>query len=164
MLSRLARRGALANYAPGRSLARACGNSEGALCLLVEVPQLLSAPSPNATAFLSQYRAFSSSNTDGAPRELSDDQKKKADASFLGRILTPRYQTYALIGGGTLGALMVGKFASSFVSFFTHLTPQVVGKWGFYAGFGTATFMGALACVTVDSIAIRADPVFKHGE
>jgi len=49
-----------------------------------------------------------------------------------------------------------------FTNFFTHLTPTVIAKWGFYTGFGTASLLGGLAMVTADNLYIRADPVYKY--
>ena len=50
----------------------------------------------------------------------------------------------------------------SFTNFFTSLSPAVVAKYGFYLGFSTSLTMTALAAFTLDSLTIRADPVFKH--
>lgn len=50
----------------------------------------------------------------------------------------------------------------SFTSFFTSLSPAIVAKYGFYLGFTTSLSMSALALFTLDTLTVRADPVFKH--
>lgn len=72
-----------------------------------------------------------------------DDKKEEKDEGLIRRtfhrILTPQNQFYALVAGGTIGAYAISKVFLSFTNFFTHLTPTVVAKWGFYTGFGCAT-------------------------
>jgi hypothetical protein len=93
----------------------------------------------------------------------SDESSDPPPSTFLARAFTPQVQTYLMIGGGAVGTLLVARVVVSFTSFFTHLTPLVMAKWGFYMGFGTAGAMGALAAFTYDTITIRADPVFRYG-
>jgi len=76
-----------------------------------------------------QLRSFSSTG--------SSDEEKAQDSGVLGKIISPKNQTYVFLGGSVLGTLGIAKIAMNFTSFFTHLTPQLVGKWGFYTGFGT---------------------------
>ena len=58
---------------------------------------------------------------------------------ILSAVFTPQNQFYALVAGGTVGAYLVSRGVLQFTSFFTHLTPTTVAKWGFYTGFGTAS-------------------------
>lgn len=81
---------------------------------------------------------------------------------ILSAVFTPQNQFYALVAGGTVGAYIVSRGVLQFTSFFTHLTPTVVAKWGFYTGFGTASVLGGLAMVTADNLYIRADPVYRY--
>ena len=104
-------------------------------------------------------RLFSSSSITPEDGEGGDEEAK---GGILGKIISPTVQRYVFAAGSVIGTLGVAKVAMNFTSFFTHLTPQLVGKWGFYTGFGTATIMGALGLFTLDAITIRADPVYKH--
>jgi len=96
------------------------------------------------------------------PKEKSDEE----EGSFISRtfksVLTPQNQFYALVAGGTVGAYGISRVFLAFTGFFTHLTPTVVAKWGFYTGFGCATMVGGLALVTADNMYIRADPVYRY--
>jgi hypothetical protein len=94
------------------------------------------------------------------------DEAAEDEGSFVNRaiksVLTPQNQFYALVAGGTFGAYAISRVFLSFTSFFTHLTPTTIVKWGFYTGFVSATFVGGLALVTFDNLYIRADPVYKY--
>lgn len=81
---------------------------------------------------------------------------------ILSKILTPKNQFYALVGGGTLGAYLISKGLLAFTSFFTHLNPAFIAKYGFYTGFGAATLLGGMACVTADNLYLRADPTYHY--
>lgn len=74
------------------------------------------------------------------PKEKEDDSDQ---GSFITKtfksVLTPQNQFYALVAGGTIGAYGISRIFLGFTNFFTHLTPTVVAKWGFYTGFGCAT-------------------------
>jgi len=76
--------------------------------------------------------------------------------------MSPQAQFYALIAGGTVGAYGLSRVVLNFTSFFTHLTPTTIAKWGFYAGFGTAGLLGGAAAVVADNLYIRADPVYQY--
>ena len=113
-----------------------------------------SSPSPKIREF--------SSIPPPSPPSPSPSPSPKTKTGLLGKILTPKVQNYFFAASSVGGTLLVAKLAMNFTSFFTHLTPQLVGKWGFYTGFGTASVMGALGLFTIDALTIRADPVFKH--
>lgn len=109
------------------------------------------------------HRFFSASAPD--PKDKREEEAAE-EGSFITRtfksVLTPQNQFYALVAGGSLGAYFISKIFLSFTNFFTHLTPTVVAKWGFYTGFGCATLVGGMALVTADNLYIRADPVYKY--
>ena len=75
------------------------------------------------------------------------DKKEEHDAGFVANakhqfmatVVTPQNQFYALVAGGTIGAYIISRGFLQFTSFFTHLTPTTIAKWGFYTGFGTAS-------------------------
>jgi hypothetical protein len=94
------------------------------------------------------------------------DESAEDESSFIARafksVLTPQNQFYALIAGGTIGTYAISRVFMSFTTFFTHLTPTTVAKWGFYTGFVSASFIGGLALVTFDNLYIRADPVYQY--
>ena len=111
-------------------------------------------------------RAFSTSPPKPPPSS-EDDASSTTDGSsssstILGKIMTPQNQSYAVIAGGTFGTLVFAKGMMSFTNFFTSLSPAVVAKYGFYLGFGTCTCMSLLAAYTLDTLTVRADPVYKH--
>ena len=85
-------------------------------------------------------RCYSSTNP---VANKSEDEEmsfiQRIQASTLSTIMSPRTQFYALVAGGTVGAYGLSRVVLSFTSFFTHLTPTTIAKWGFYAGFGTAS-------------------------
>jgi hypothetical protein len=81
---------------------------------------------------------------------------------MLSKVFNPDNQFYFVVAGGTLGTLAFGKLLLNFTSFFTHLAPTVVAKYGFYTGFGASTAMTGLALFTYDTLTIRANPVFEH--
>mmetsp|Transcript_11077 Transcript_11077/g.24014 ORF Transcript_11077/g.24014 Transcript_11077/m.24014 type:complete len:351 (-) Transcript_11077:320-1372(-) len=80
----------------------------------------------------------------------------------LKSVMSPQVQFYALVAGGTVGAYGISRVFLGFTGFFTHLTPTVVAKWGFYTGFGCAGMVGGLALMTADNLYIRADPVYRY--
>ena len=89
----------------------------------------------------------------------SPENKEEKDEGLIARtfhrVLTPQNQFYALVAGGTLGAYAISKVFLSFTNFFTHLTPTVVAKWGFYTGFGCAT--GELVSQSVSQTVSQTD-------
>ena len=99
------------------------------------------------------------------PSEKNDDVAED-EGGYVRRafkqVLTPQNQFYALVAGGTIGAYGISRVFLSFTSFFTHLTPTTIAKWGFYTGFISASVVGGLAVVTFESLYIRADPVYKY--
>ena len=107
-------------------------------------------------AAFNQCRLFSSM----PPLKSNDDESSKQDSNntdnntnsktLLSRLLTPQIQTYLLIGGGTVGSILVARVVVQFTSFFTLLTPLTMAKWGFYLGFGTASALAGLAVFTLD--------------
>ena len=77
-----------------------------------------------------------------SPSDPADDDNNKNEGIIsrtFQQVLTPQNQFYALVAGGTLGAYAISRVFLAFTGFFTHLTPTVVAKWGFYTGFGCAT-------------------------
>lgn len=96
------------------------------------------------------------------PKEKEEEQEGNILSRTVKNVLTPQNQFYALVLGGTVGAYGISRVFLVFTKFFTHLTPGVVAKWGFYTGFGCATMVGGLAVVTFENLFIRADPVFKY--
>ena len=95
--------------------------------------------------------------------ESEPEHQEAASNTLLGRVLTPQIQTYLMIGGGAVGSVVIARTVLSFTSFFTHLTPMTMAKYGFYLGFGTAGALAGLATFTYDAVTIRADPVFRYG-
>jgi len=73
-----------------------------------------------------------------SPTDKNDEQESLLTKTFK-TVLTPQNQFYALVAGGTIGAYGISRVFLTFTNFFTHLTPTVVAKWGFYTGFGSAT-------------------------
>ena len=71
--------------------------------------------------------------------ESKGDEEEGIVRRIFHQVLTPRNQFYALVAGGTIGAYGISRVFLAFTNFFTHLTPTVVAKWGFYTGFGCAT-------------------------
>jgi hypothetical protein len=78
--------------------------------------------------------------------EPEEENKKPSSFSIQGVrdqanafIRRPQTQFYGLVVGGTFGTYVLSRVVIGFTGFFTHLTPTVVAKWGFYTGFGTAT-------------------------
>mmetsp|Transcript_15076 Transcript_15076/g.16697 ORF Transcript_15076/g.16697 Transcript_15076/m.16697 type:complete len:297 (+) Transcript_15076:102-992(+) len=115
-----------------------------------------------------QYSSFSTTPP-SPPNSKGDDSTSEGDdenttiqGRLLSRIFTPTNQFYALVAGGSIGAYALSRLFLGFTNFFTHLTPTVIAKWGFYTGFGTASLLGGLAMVTADNLYIRADPVYKY--
>jgi len=126
---------------------------------------------------LKRIRAFSSSTPtpttkeDKKGDEYSEETKNKNLNSIslqsfrqdiLSKVLTPKNQFYALVGGGTMGAYLVSKGLLAFTNFFAHLNPAYVAKYGFYTGFGAATLLGGMALITADNLYLRADPVYRY--
>lgn len=73
------------------------------------------------------------------PKEKTEEEEQGNIISRTFRsVLTPQNQFYALVAGGTIGAYGISKIFLGFTNFFTHLTPTVVAKWGFYTGFSCA--------------------------
>ena len=72
-----------------------------------------------------------------------DPKENKEEENIISRtfksVLTPQNQFYALVVGGSVGAYAISRVFLGFTSFFTHLTPTVIAKWGFYSGFGCAS-------------------------
>ncbi|CAB9519531.1 expressed unknown protein [Seminavis robusta] len=101
-----------------------------------------------------------------APNPDKKEESEEEGGSFITRtfkqVLTPQNQFYALVAGGTIGAYGISRIFLSFTTFFTHLTPTTIAKWGFYTGFGCASVVGGLALVTFDNMYIRADPVYRY--
>ena len=60
-----------------------------------------------------------------------NNDKEPKSKSILSQIVNPQTQGYFVVAGGTLGTLLVGKAIIGFTSFFTHLAPTVVAKYGF---------------------------------
>eukprot|EP00934_Nitzschia_sp_Nitz4_P004091 Nitzschia sp. Nitz4//scaffold26_size159584//119677//120796//NITZ4_002509-RA/size159584-snap-gene-0.24-mRNA-1//1//CDS//3329545136//4081//frame0 len=87
---------------------------------------------------------------------------KRTQSQVIGTVLSPQYQFYALIGAGSVGAYFFTRGVLSFTSFFTHLTPTTIAKWGFFTGFGTASVLGLVGAATMDNLYIRADPVYRY--
>lgn len=96
------------------------------------------------------------------PAPIPEGIFARSKQQILSAVFTPQNQFYALVAGGTVGAYVVSRGVLQFTSFFTHLTPTTVAKWGFYTGFGTASVLGGLAVVTADNLYIRADPVYHY--
>jgi len=75
-----------------------------------------------------------------SPKDPADDEKDVGVISKTFRqVITPQNQFYALLAGGTMGAYAISRIFLAFTGFFTHLTPTVAAKWGFYSGFSCAT-------------------------
>lgn len=108
------------------------------------------------------FHISSSIRTFSTNPSSSDSDPPPPASGLLATIISPKIQNILFASGSVIGTLAVAKLAVNFTSFFTHLTPQLVGKWGFYTGFTTATLMGGLAVFTVDALTIRADPVYNH--
>lgn len=85
------------------------------------------------------------------------EKQEEEEGSFITRtyrsILTPQNQFYALVAGGSIGAYVISRVFLGFTNFFTHLTPTVVAKWGFYTGFGCASCKFPVAA-TLPSIVV----------
>ena len=94
-----------------------------------------------------QLRFFSTSPPPTDKKEEKPSSPEGGEGSEEGGIMarvfrtvvTPQNQFYALVAGGTFGAYLISRVVLSFTSFFTHLTPTTIAKWGFYTGFGTAS-------------------------
>ena len=95
-------------------------------------------------------------------KEEDDDSSENIISRSLRKVVTPRNQFYALVAGGAIGTYAISRVFLGVTSFFTHLNPSVVAKWGFYTGFGCATMVGGLALVTAENMYIRADPVYRY--
>lgn len=104
------------------------------------------------------YFSSSSKEDDKPPEGFIASTKHQ----IMSVVFTPQNQFYALVAGGSVGAYFISRAFLQFTSFFTHLTPTVVAKWGFYTGFGTASLLGGLTALTLDNLTIRADPVFRY--
>ena len=78
------------------------------------------------------------------PKEKDSGEEGNVITRTFRTVLTPRNQFYALVAGGTIGAYAISRVFLGFTTFFTHLTPTVIAKWGFYTGFGCAS--GELIC------------------
>eukprot|EP00525_Craspedostauros_australis_P012103 CAMPEP_0198133002 /NCGR_PEP_ID=MMETSP1442-20131203/59338_1 /TAXON_ID= /ORGANISM="Craspedostauros australis, Strain CCMP3328" /LENGTH=304 /DNA_ID=CAMNT_0043794105 /DNA_START=525 /DNA_END=1439 /DNA_ORIENTATION=- len=107
-------------------------------------------------------RHFSATPPPQPDDKPKDDKGMTGVRGILSQIVTPQNQFYALVAGGGVVTYIVSRIFLGFTSFFTHLNPAVVVKYGFYTGFGTATLLGGLVCVAADNLYIRADPVFKY--
>lgn len=81
------------------------------------------------------YFSSSSKEDDKPPEGFIASTKHQ----IMSVVFTPQNQFYALVAGGSVGAYFISRAFLQFTSFFTHLTPTVVAKWGFYTGFGTAS-------------------------
>jgi hypothetical protein len=105
---------------------------------------MMQQPTNNITMSATHY--FSSS-AKGNNNEEEEEVKARPPEGFventkhqiMSAVFTPQNQFYALVAGGTVGAYIISRGFLQFTSFFTHLTPTIVVKWGFYTGFGTAT-------------------------
>ena len=73
------------------------------------------------------------------PKEKEENQEGSIISRTFKSVLTPQNQFYALVAGGSVGAYFISRVFLGFTNFFTHLTPTVIAKWGFYTGFGCAT-------------------------
>ena len=91
----------------------------------------------------STKRTLSTNPSERGDSGAEDDEElsflQRTQKSLMSTVLTPQNQFYALLAGGSIGAFVVSRGILSFTSFFTHLTPTTIAKWGFYTGFGTAT-------------------------
>jgi len=121
------------------------------------------------TAYLSLFtnitipnKQFSTAPPDKDEKELNSSSLKSFQQDLFSKVLTPKNQFYALVGGGTLGAYLISKGLLAFTNFFAHLNPAYVAKYGFYTGFGTATLLGGMALITADNLYLRADPVYRY--
>ena len=95
----------------------------------------------------------------------NDNSDSPSDSTWnrlVRQVATPKNQFYALLAGGGVLSYGLSKIFLSVTSFFTHLTPTVVAKWGFYTGFGTAGLIGGGALLAADVLYIRADPVYRY--
>jgi len=105
---------------------------------------------------------FSTNPSTNKNDEENVNESPSLTKRVLSKIITPKNQFYALVAGGSLGAFIITRGFISFTTFFTHLNPAIVAKYGFYTGFGTASFLGLLGIMTIDNLFIRADPVYKY--
>lgn len=101
-----------------------------------------------ASASVGNERYFFGGNQSNETKKKDNEEEVVEEPKgFLARtqnqiltsVLTPQNQMYALMGAGTIGAYFVTRSVLSFTSFFTHLTPTTIAKWGFFTGFGTAS-------------------------
>jgi hypothetical protein len=88
--------------------------------------------------FSAPIRSFST-KPDSEEKDENTGMLENVRKTVLSTVITPQNQFYALLAGGTFGAYLISKTLLSLTTFFTHLNPQVVAKYGFYTGFGTAT-------------------------
>ncbi|CAJ1966744.1 unnamed protein product [Cylindrotheca closterium] len=106
------------------------------------------------------------SSTTPVPNKSEEEESmsflERTKTQTLSTVMSPKAQFYALVAGGTIFAYGISRIALKFTSFFTHLTPTTIAKWGFYAGFGTAGVLGGIAAVVADNLYIRADPVYQY--
>lgn len=89
---------------------------------------------PRASSMTEPLRMFSTDSNENEPV-----QEQSFKHRVLSTIVSPQNQFYALVAGGTIGAYVLSRMVLAFTSFFTHLTPTTIAKWGFYTGFGTAS-------------------------
>eukprot|EP00977_Amphora_coffeiformis_P005023 scaffold1064_cov85-Amphora_coffeaeformis.AAC.12 len=106
-----------------------------------------------------------STNNNNNPSSSSSPSEDKDNSTWnriVRQVTTPKNQFYALVAGGAVVSYGLSKMFLLVTGFFTHLTPTVVAKWGFYTGFGTAGLIGMSGLVAADVLYIRADPVYRY--
>eukprot|EP00593_Proboscia_inermis_P000300 CAMPEP_0171298014 /NCGR_PEP_ID=MMETSP0816-20121228/6779_1 /TAXON_ID=420281 /ORGANISM="Proboscia inermis, Strain CCAP1064/1" /LENGTH=291 /DNA_ID=CAMNT_0011772749 /DNA_START=42 /DNA_END=917 /DNA_ORIENTATION=+ len=107
-------------------------------------------------------RHFSSSPPKNIEENKPPGTIETIRSNVMNTVFSKQTQFYGLVTGGTFGAYIISKGFLSLTSFFSHLNPTIVAKYGFYTGFGTASLLGGLIAVTVDNLYIRADPVYRY--
>lgn len=92
---------------------------------------------------LNSVRWFSTTSSSPPPKNDKEENDDSSGGNIITKtfrsVLTPKNQFYFLLGGGVIVSYGVSRIFLSFTSFFTHLTPTVIAKWGFYTGFSFAS-------------------------
>lgn len=123
------------------------------------VLKALSGSYSDPTSDMIHIRFFSATPPPPPPEKDRKEESGNIVTSTLRSVMTPQNQFYALVAGGAIGTYAITRIFLGVTSFFTHLNPSVVAKWGFYTGFSCAT-SEYQQCLSLRSMENGSQPVF----